>query len=167
MEKNNDRRLKWLELTSQRMTRILNTTDLIANLSSHNYEYEEQWLLFLFNSFQDKGAEIKNIFENPQPSKIKQLSTTFSFPNVEQDIELTNKQIKFRTIAERRMTNLYKELNYLARLSNTKNYTYDSINVDFLFDTYENKYEELVKWFSPLPSERVCNEIQIKDFPST
>ena len=74
--------------------------------------------------------------------------------------------MKFKEVAERRMSNLYKEMNYFSRLANTKNYTYASIDVDFLFDCYMNKYYELKSWFPPLEKDRVCNDINIGNFPT-
>ena len=40
----NDRRMKWKTLAAERMSRILWKTDLIANLSSHNYEFEDEYM---------------------------------------------------------------------------------------------------------------------------
>ena len=63
---NNERRERWKKLSSQRMSRVLWTTDLIANLSSHNYEYKDEWIEYLFSAYLQKGAEIQEIFQNPE-----------------------------------------------------------------------------------------------------
>lgn len=162
----NERRERWKKLSSQRMSRVLWTTELIANLSSHNYEYKDEWLEYLFDGIKQKGDEIKEVFQNPAEALSNKLISEFEFPEEMFSSQLTPKELKFRNVAERRMTKLYKEMNYFSRLANTKNYTYDSIDVDFLFDCYSNKYYELVSWFPPLIKDRVCNDINIADFPS-
>ncbi|MDZ5758954.1 hypothetical protein RAK27_09830 [Carnobacterium maltaromaticum] len=162
----NYRNQKWKELSAQRMTRILYTTDLIANLSSHNYEYEEEWLIFLLESFNQKGEEIKKIFVEPETRTENNLSSDFLIPNVPDIETLNKKQKKFIEIAQKRMSNLYKELNYLSRLANTKNYTYDLMDVDYLFEIYDAKGLELKKWFPPFKNERIENDINISNYPS-
>ena len=162
---NNERRERWKKLSSQRMSRVLWTTDLIANLSSHNYEYKDEWIEYLFSAYLQKGAEIQEIFQNPEKLS-EELISEFEFPTEFFNCQISKKEIKFKEVAERRMSNLYKEMNYFSRLANTKNYTYASIDVDFLFDCYMNKYYELKSWFPPLEKDRVCNDINIGDFPT-
>ena len=163
----NNRRTKWKTLAAERMSRILWKTDLIANLSSHNYEFEDEWIEYLFESYRSKGDEIKKIFENPEDLLSIELSSEFRFNDTVNNKEaLDRKEAKFIEVAERRMTNLYKELNYFSRLANPKNYTYDLMDVDYLFEQYENKYFELIQWFPPLKKNKVKNDIDIKSFPS-
>lgn len=161
-----DRRKKWKTLSAQRMTRVLQTTELIANLSSHNYEFEDEWLQFLLKRHKEKGIEIRGIFENPSVELGKKLSSKFVFPEISMETQLTLKQIKFIEIAQKRMSNLYKEMNYLGRLANTKNYTYDLMDVDYIFEIYEAKSEELRMWFPPFKNERIENVVKISDYPS-
>lgn len=165
---NNDRRKKWKELSAHRMTRILQTTELIANLSSHNYEYEDDWLKFILDNYHSKGIEIKRIFENPDKLYGEITDSEFKFPDLtmEAEIKLSPKQKKFREIGQKRMTNLFKELNYFSRLANTKNYTYDMMDVDYLFEIYDEKGIELRKWFPPFKEERIENIIKIENYPS-
>ena len=163
----NDRRMKWKTLAAERMSRILWKTDLIANLSSHNYEFEDEWIEYLFESYRSKGHEIKKIFDNPENLLSIALNSEFRFKDTINIKEpLNRKEAKFIEVAERRMTNLYKELNYFSRLANHKNYTYDLMDVDYLFEQYENKYFELKQWFPPLKKDRIKNDIDIKFFPS-
>lgn len=163
---NNSRNEKWKELSAERMARILQKTELVANLSSHNYEYEDEWLKFLLDSFFQKGKEIKNIFENPDVGLYQDISSTFIFPDIPDEKLLTKKQKKFIEIGQKRMSNLYKELNYFSRLANKKNYTYDLMDVDYLFDLYEAKGVELQKWFPPFKDERIPNDIDVTKYPS-
>lgn len=163
---NNPRNEKWKTLSAERMTRILKKTELVANLSSHNYEYEDEWLKFLLDSFFQKGREIKNIFENPDIGLYQDISSTFVFPDIPDEEILTKKQKKFIEIGQKRMSNLYKELNYFSRLSNKKNYTYDLMDVDYLFDLYEAKGVELQKWFPPFKDERITNDVDVTKYPS-
>ena len=69
-------------------------------------------------------------------------------------------------MGQKRMSNLYKELNYFSRLANKKNYTYDLMDVDYLFDLYEAKGVELQKWFPPFKDERIPNDIDVTKYPS-
>jgi hypothetical protein len=157
---------KWKELSSKRMSRILQLTEQIAHLSSLNYEYEDEWLRYLLDSYFKKGEEIQSVFEEFDTDTIKKLPSTFSFSNVSDLNELTRKQQKFIEIGQKRMTKLYKEMNYFGRLANKKNYNYDQMDVDYLFEVYENKGVELRKWFPPYHDERVPDDVQISNYPS-
>ncbi|MBZ4252000.1 hypothetical protein LAJ57_13950, partial [Streptococcus pneumoniae] len=62
------------------MSRVLWTIELIANLSSHNYEYKDEWLGYLFDSIKQKGDEIKEVFQNPTDALSNKLISEFEFP---------------------------------------------------------------------------------------
>lgn len=162
----NNRNVKWKELSSQRMSRILQTVELVANLSSINYEYEDEWLKFLLEAYFSKGQEIRKVFENPETVTEQQLLSEFTFPDIGDFDNLTRKQEKFIEVGQRRMTNLYKEMNNFSRLANKKNYTYDQVDVEYLFDLYDEKGVELRKWFPPYKNERVSNDVVISNYPS-
>lgn len=151
-------------LAEKRMTRIFLNMNLIANLSNrNNYEYTTQEIERLFQAYDDKGNEIKKFFRvyrsvedhtieeilEGTPEK-KSLITNFSFfDNNESGDSNDIKNIKFKSIAEKRMTRIFSDMNLIANLSNRNNYFYTSQEVAELFQAYEDKGKEIKVFFRP------------------
>lgn len=85
----------------------------------------------------------------------KSLITNFSFLD---NNEISNskdiKNIKFRSIAEKRMTRIFSDMNLIANLSNRNNYSYTSQEIMELFKAYEDKRKEVKIFFRPQLTEK-------------
>lgn len=156
-------------IAEKRMTRIFLNMNLIANLSNrNNYEYSIKETEMIFQAYEDKGNEIKKFFQvfdtledhtkedilDDTPEK-KSLITNFSFLD---NNEISNskdiKNIKFRSIAEKRMTRIFSDMNLIANLSNRNNYSYTSQEIMELFKAYEDKGKEIKIFFRPQLTEK-------------
>ncbi|ABK83668.1 conserved hypothetical protein [Bacillus thuringiensis str. Al Hakam] len=138
---------KFKRLASQRMTRIFQTANLLANLSNRaNYLYDKSEIDEIFEAYYKKGRETKAFFEKV-PLKEK-LETEFKFSNT--DKVLSNKEEKFKRLAEQRLTKIFQDLELISRLSNRKHYTYSAQEIDALFTAFEEKGEEIRVCFEPL-----------------
>ncbi|HFK1792707.1 TPA: hypothetical protein ACGXGE_005603 [Bacillus pacificus] len=145
------RKEKFRRIAEKRMTRIFSDMNLIANLSNrNNYVYSSQEVEEFFRAYEDKGKEIRAYFELDIPVK-QPLSTTFSFSDNNDSKEVKN--TKFKSIAEKRMTRMFSDMNLIANLSNKKNYTYTAQEIDELFQAYEDKGKEIKRYFEPLKEE--------------
>lgn len=138
---------KFKRLASQRMTRIFQTGNLLANLSNRaNYSYDKNVIDELFEAYFKKGQETKAFFEKIPPKE--KFATEFKFSNT--DKVFNNKEEKFKRLAEQRLTKIFKDLELISRLSNRKHYTYSAQEIDALFTAYEEKGEEIRICFEPL-----------------
>ncbi|MEC1543726.1 MULTISPECIES: hypothetical protein [Bacillaceae] len=141
---------KFRRIAETRMNRIFTNMNLIANLSNKkHYSYSQQEIDELFNAYQNKGTEIRSLFENSSSSEII-LSKEFSFSSKENKNDDDEQNNKFRRIAENRMNRVFVDMNLIANLSNKKHYSYLSQDVDELFQAYENKGIEIGAYFEPL-----------------
>ncbi|WP_217581817.1 hypothetical protein [Lysinibacillus sp. GbtcB16] len=138
---------KFIRIAEKRMSRIFSQMNLIANLSSKkHYSYTENEVKELFQCYEDKGKEIKLFFESSSNIDFP-LPTEFSFSNA---IEREEKGEKFRKLAESRMSKIFTDMNLIANLSNKKNYSYNSFQINELFQAYEDKGKEIKLFFEPL-----------------
>ncbi len=151
-------------LAEKRMTRVFSSMNLVANLSNkNNYMYCIQEVEELFQAYETKGIEIKKFFlvdENEEEIKTgtiskvpekKSLDANFSFSNENNFLEAKN--IKFRSIAEKRINRVFSDMNLIANLSIKNNYTYTPQEITELFDAYQEKGKEIKKYFEPLKEE--------------
>ncbi|KAA0965276.1 hypothetical protein FQ087_02915 [Sporosarcina sp. ANT_H38] len=151
------RQEKFRRIAEKRMTRIFLDMNLIANLSNrNNYMYSNQEVEGFFRAYKAKGKEVRAYFESE--TSVKQpLSTSFSFSYNNENSGNNNlrevKNTKFKSIAEKRMTRIFLDMNLIANLSNKKNYNYTAQEIDELFQAYENKGKEIKKYFDPLKEE--------------
>ncbi|MBK3495074.1 hypothetical protein JFL43_09420 [Viridibacillus sp. YIM B01967] len=142
---------KFIRIAEKRMSRIFSQMNLIANLSSKkHYSYTDNEIDELFQAYQNKGKEIKLFFESLSDINIS-LTTEFNFSSVIEieDQSLTKKE-KFRNLAESRMSKVFQDMSLIANLSNKKNYSYSSLQINELFQAYENKGKEIKLFFEPL-----------------
>lgn len=138
---------KFIRIAEKRMSRIFSQMNLIANLSSKkHYSYTDNEIKELFQGYENKGNEIKGFFE-PSSNINFPLSTEFKFSNTTEQEE---KGEKFRKLAESRMSKVFNDMNLIANLSNKKNYSYNSLQINELFQAYENKGNEIKLFFEPL-----------------
>lgn len=145
------RQEKFRRIAETRMSRIFVNMNLIANLSNRNqYDYTEGDVYELFHAYDIKGNEIRTYFESDY-SVDKKLKTTFSFSNVlEKTNEKETQREKFRRVAANRMNKVFADMNLIANLSNRRNYSYTIQEVDELFQSYEDKGNEIRAFFEPL-----------------
>ena len=106
------RQEKFRRIAETRMNRIFTNMNLIANLSNKkHYSYSQQEVDELFNAYQNKGIEIRNLFENSPSGEII-LSKDFSFSSKEdKNNDADEQNIKFRRIAENRMNRVFGDMN--------------------------------------------------------
>lgn len=71
----NDRNKRFKNLAEKRTQKILDTLDLIANLSvKNNYDYTEEEVNEMFSAIENKTSEVKKLF-----IKQKSQKTAFKF----------------------------------------------------------------------------------------
>ena len=141
------RHKKFIELSEQRMTRIFQTANLIANLSNTtNYLYSKEEINELFIVYFNEGKTIKECFSNNiyQP-KEDNLNFKFSVPAIEGN----KKNERFRKLAEQRLNKILQNLVLISRLSNKRNYKYSIEEIDYMFSCYMEKGEEIKMFFEP------------------
>ncbi|WP_160197751.1 hypothetical protein [Senegalia massiliensis] len=139
--------MKFIKLSEQRMTRIYQTANLIANLSNTtNYTYSKEEINELFSVYFEQGEKIKDFFSNNtyQPANEK-LNFKFSVSNIGGN----KKNQKFRKLAEQRLNKILQNLILISRLSNRRNYKYSTEEIDYLFSCYMEKGEEIKRFFEP------------------
>lgn len=138
---------KFIRIAEKRMSRIFSQMNLIANLSNKkHYSYTDDEIKELFRAYENKGKEIKSLFESSTKFDIP-LSTYFKFSS---NAPMDKKGEKFRKLAESRMSKIFKDMNLIANLSNKKNYAYNPQQISELFQAYENKGKEIRLFFEPL-----------------
>lgn len=73
----NERNMRFKNLAEKRTQRILDTLDLIANLSvRNNYDYSEEEVNEMFSAIENKTSEVKKLFLKQKAQK-----TEFKFSN--------------------------------------------------------------------------------------
>lgn len=145
---------KFRRISRNRMTRIFVNMNLIANLSNKkNYNYKEEEINELFEAYYLKGKEVRSYFEQTEKTeKISEPYFIFKTKLDNEDIEDT-KRVKFRKLAEQRMSRILYDMNLIANLSNRSHYTYTEQEIDELFQAYEEKGEKIKMYFEPLLEE--------------
>lgn len=145
---------KFRRLSENRMSRIFVNMNLIANLSNRkNYSFLNEEIDELFKAFEDKGKEISNYFKGSIDMKVTtKVVFTFNTELTEEELE-DPKRIKFRKLAEQRMSRVFHDMSLIANLSNRSHYTYTLQEVDELFQGYEEKGERIKLYFEPLTEE--------------
>ncbi|MDU1847566.1 MAG: hypothetical protein E6778_18725 [Niallia nealsonii] len=142
----NSRHLNFIKLAEQRMTRIFQTANLIANLSSvSKYTFTREEIEEFWNAYYEMGERTKNVFYMSRYEPISDIE--FKFETLEQ--ENNNKNINFRRLAEQRLSKIFKNLSLISRLANRKNYTFTYEEIDFLFSSYVEKGLEIKRFFEP------------------
>jgi len=139
---------KFKRLASQRMTRIFQTANLLANLSNkNNYDYKKNEIDEIFDEYFKRGQEARAFFENNNHKK--EFSTKFKFSNNDNK-EFSKKEERFRKLAQQRLTKIFQDLELISRLSNKKHYTFTPQEIDILFTAFEEKGDEIRICFEPL-----------------
>lgn len=133
MENRNE---KFRRLAQKRLSRVFATMSLIQNLSNERYyDYSDKEVDEMFEAYFNKGAEIREFFEGN--TKKENLANVFNF-NFESVIK-SEKNTKFRELAESRLSRVFKDMNLIANLSNRNNYTYSDEEVEEMFEAYKIK----------------------------
>ncbi|PFT62609.1 hypothetical protein COK67_20070 [Bacillus cereus] len=142
---------KFIELSQNRMTRILTTMTTVANLSnSRYYEFYQSEISELFYSYEEAGKECKQVFTRNTDGAYLKTHFKFSTPPAEPK---TEKNIKFREVAERRMSKVFYDLKLIANLSDRSHYAYNESQIDELFQAFEEKGINTKIWFMPAINE--------------
>lgn len=81
------------------------------------------------------------------------------------------RQEKFRRIAEKRMSRIFRNMNLIANLSNKKNYMYSQHDINELFQAYHDKGKEIRTYFesqSPShPPKEPCFKFTVRTEENT
>ncbi len=150
--KEETRQERFRRIAERRMSRIFSNMNLIANLSSRkNYIYSEQEVNELFQAYMEKGKEVRKYFDSSITLK-NTINSDFKFSESEGKT-MSDKEEKFRRVAENRMSRVFSDMGLIANLSNRKHYTYSVQEVDELFQAYEDKGREIRAYFEPLKKE--------------
>lgn len=142
---------KFIELSQNRMTRIMMTMTSIANLSnSRYYEFSQDEVNELFNSYEEAGKKCKEVFTNNLENSELKTEFTFSTPPIKPE---NDKNIKFREVAERRMSKIFYDLKLISNLSDKSHYAYSDSQIDELFQAFDEQGVDVKKWFKPVRNE--------------
>lgn len=143
---------KFRRLAELRLGRILQTMNLIANLSAPQYVYTSEDITELFNMYQTMGNAAQTYFQGL--TRYNEMPSSFMFTNtVTVAPELTSAHARFRRLAENRMSRVLRDLRLLVNLSDKSNYSYTNSEVAQLFDAYTNKGREIAALFAPLTTD--------------
>ncbi|EOO11488.1 hypothetical protein [Bacillus cereus] len=145
---------KFRRISKSRMSRIFVNMNLMANLSNKkNYNYIDEEINELFEAYEKKGREVSSYFDATEGVKgITEANFVFKVNLDNEDLQDT-KRVKFRRLAEQRMSRIFHDMNLIANLSNKSHYTYTPQEVDELFQAYEEKGERIKLYFEPLLEE--------------
>jgi len=149
METRND---KFRRLAELRLGRILQTMNLIANLSAPQYVYTPEDVVELFNMYQTMGNAAQTYFQGT--TRYNEMPSSFIFNNtVMVAPELAASHDRFRRLAEKRMSRVLRDLRLLVNLSDKSNYSYSASEISQLFNAYTSKGREIAALFAPLTTE--------------
>lgn len=149
METRND---KFRRLAELRLSRILQTMNLIANLSAPQYVYTPEDILELFNMYQTMGNAAQTYFQGT--TRYNEMPSNFMFSNTAMVApESATAHDRFRRLAEKRMSRVLHDLRLLVNLSDKSNYSYSATEVSQLFNAYTSKGREIAALFAPLTTE--------------
>jgi len=139
---------KFRRLAELRLGRIMQTMNLIANLSAPQYVYTPEDIVELFNMYQTMGKAAQTYFHGP--TRYNEMPSNFIFTNT---ATVASKSItahdRFRRLAENRMSRILRDLRLLVNLSDKSNYTYSDEEVTELFNAYVNKGRTIAALFAP------------------
>lgn len=125
---------KFRRISEKRMSRVFKNMNLLANLSNkHRYDFSVDEIEEMFEVYFDKGKEIKSYFGDDRPVN-KPTISSFIFSN--KPIEDCERNLKFRNIAEKRLSRILNDMNLIANLSVKNHYQYNEGEVEELFNAY-------------------------------
>lgn len=148
------RNQKFRRIGANRLTRIYQVMNLIANLSAPQYAYTTEDISELFGTYQELGEASQKYFQETGPTRYNEIPTEFTFKNQSTtDPESQTAHERFRRLAEKRMSRVVHDLRLLTNLSDRSNYTYTPEEVTELFVAYQAKGQAVAALFAPLETE--------------
>lgn len=148
------RNQKFRRLGANRMTRIFQVMNLIANLSSPQYIYTEDDIFEIFSTYRELGKASQKYFQETGPIRYNEMPDNFVFINQSTTKpELRAAHERFRRLAEKRMSRVVHTLRLITNLSDRSNYTYSPREVTELFVAYKEKGQAVEALFAPLETE--------------
>ena len=146
----NLRNQKFKKIAEQRMSRIFKSLNSVSKLSNKKYyDYSEDELNDIFDSLIENGEKCKSIFYKQLDRNLFLPSFNFKASNNMNN----NKNIKFRELSSARVNNILYDLKLIANLSEKKHYTYSLQEIDYMFESYIEKVENIRIYFLDLTTE--------------